>query len=80
MTDLLGDLLRKRPTESDSIDSVIVVDNIPKVGVERLEKLQNVLRKMFSKFGSIQTEHIPMDDGKTKGFVSFFFFKLLTLT
>jgi translation initiation factor 3 subunit B len=41
---------------------VIVVDNVPQVGADRLDKLQNVLRKIFSKFGKIQTEHYPKDD------------------
>ncbi|KAK2161522.1 hypothetical protein LSH36_115g06038 [Paralvinella palmiformis] len=67
--ELLGDLLKKRPKESDGIDSVIVVDNVPQVGPERLEKLQNVLRKIFSKFGKIVTEHYPKEDGKTKGYI-----------
>ena len=66
--ELLGDLLKKKPKETDGIESVIVVDNVPQVGQERVEKLQNVVRKIFSKFGKIQTEHYPMsDDGKTKG-------------
>ena len=66
--ELLGDLLKKKPKETDGIESVIVVDNVPQVGQERVEKLQNVVRKIFSKFGKIQTEHYPMsDEGKTKG-------------
>jgi len=65
---LLPDILNKRPNASDSFEPVIVVDNIPVVGAERVEKLQNVLRKIFSKFGTIVTEHIPRDaDNKTKG-------------
>ena len=69
--ELLDDLLRKKPKETDGIDSVLVIDNVPMVGQERLEKLQNVIRKIFSKFGKIQTEHYPKDeDGKTKGLES----------
>lgn len=68
--ELLGDFLKKRPKETDGIDSVIVVDNVPQVGPERLEKLQNVIRKIFSKCGKIQTEHYPLDESKkTKGYV-----------
>ena len=66
-TELVGDLLRNKPKETDGIDSVIVVDNVPQVGPERLEKLQNVIRKIFSKFGEIKTEFYPEADGKTKG-------------
>ena len=37
--ELLGDLLQKRPKDTDSIDNVIIVDNIPVVGEDRLPKL-----------------------------------------
>jgi hypothetical protein len=46
---LMPDLLRQRPKESDGVDNVIIVDGIPCVGTERLEKLKSVLRKIFSK-------------------------------
>ena len=65
--ELLGDLLKRKPKETDGIESVIVVDNVPQVGPERVEKLQNVIRKIFSKFGKIHNEHYPEEDGKTKG-------------
>lgn len=71
LAELLGDLLKSKPKESDGIDSVIVVDNVPQVGAERLEKLQNVIHKIFIKFGRIVTEHYPKKDGITKGFVDF---------
>ncbi|XP_013408544.1 eukaryotic translation initiation factor 3 subunit B [Lingula anatina] len=68
--ELLGDLLRQKPREADGVESVIVVDNIPQVGQERLEKLQNVIRKIFSKFGNIVNENYPTDEsGKTKGYI-----------
>lgn len=46
---LMPDLLRQRPKESDGVDNVVIVDGIPCVGAERLEKLKSVLRKIFSK-------------------------------
>ena len=46
---LMADLFRQRPKESDGVDNVILVDGIPAVGAERLEKLKSVLRKIFSK-------------------------------
>lgn len=46
---LMPDLLSRRPKESDGVDNVVVVDGIPVVGAERLEKLKGVLRKIFSK-------------------------------
>lgn len=68
--ELLGDILPLRPAEADGVESVIVVDNIPQVGSERIEKLKNVLMKIYSQFGEINTEYIPVDEtGKTKGFM-----------
>ncbi|XP_074058018.1 eukaryotic translation initiation factor 3 subunit B [Macrotis lagotis] len=66
--ELLGDVLKDRPQEADGIDSVIVVDNVPQVGPDRLEKLKNVIHKIFSKFGKITNDYYPEEDGKTKGF------------
>lgn len=65
--ELLGDVLKEKPLEADGIDSVIVVDNVPQVGPDRLEKLKNVIHKIFSKFGRITNEFYPDADGKTKG-------------
>lgn len=67
-SELLGDILREKPQEADGIDSVVVVDNVPQVGPERLEKLKNVIHKIFSKFGKITTEFYPEADGLTKGY------------
>ncbi|XP_028825038.1 eukaryotic translation initiation factor 3, subunit Ba [Denticeps clupeoides] len=67
--ELLEDVLRDRPQEADGIDSVIVVDNVPQVGPERLEKLKNVVQKIFSKFGKITNEFYPEAEGKTKGYI-----------
>ena len=66
-SELLGDVLAKRPVKEDGIDTLIVVDNVPIVGQDRLEKLKNVIRKVFSKFGKIVNEFYPEEDGKTKG-------------
>ena len=46
---LMPDLLRQKPKESDGMDSVIVVDGIPSVSAERLDKLKNVVRKIYGK-------------------------------
>merc|ERR1712117_82921 len=68
--DLMPDLMQQRPKESDGVDSVIVVDGIPVVGSERVEKLKSVIRKVFSKLGNVVNEHYPLDDdNKTKGYV-----------
>jgi len=65
--ELLGDLLRNKPKEADGIESVIVVDNIPQVGPEKQEKLKNMIRKIFAKFGNIQSEYFPLENDFTKG-------------
>lgn len=70
--ELLEDILREKPLEADGIDSVVVVDNVPSVGPERLEKLKNVIHKIFSKFGKITNEFYPEADGLTKGYYSCF--------
>merc|ERR1712168_1621487 len=68
--ELVGDILKKKPRETDGIDSVIVVDNVPQVEQERLPKLQNVIAKIFGKFGKLINEHYPsVDGGKTKGYI-----------
>ena len=55
------------PQESDGVNSVIVVDGIPCVGAERTDKLKNVIRKVYSKFGKLVHEHYPVDEeGNTK--------------
>jgi len=68
-SELLEDILKEKPQEADGIDSVVVVDNVPQVGQERLEKLKNVIHKIFSKFGKITTEFYPETDGLTEGYV-----------
>ncbi|XP_063595506.1 eukaryotic translation initiation factor 3 subunit B-like isoform X1 [Penaeus indicus] len=68
--ELLGDLLRQKPKETDGVESVIIVDGVPCVGAERLEKLKNVVRKIFKEFGTIINEFYPTgEDGKTKGYI-----------
>jgi len=68
--ELLADILKKRPNPSDSVDSVIIVDNIPKVGKDRVDKLKNVIKKIFMKFGNIVETYYPVDEeGATKGYM-----------
>ena len=65
----MPEIMRQKPRESDGVDSVIVVDGVPVVGTDRLDKLKNVIRKTFGKFGNLVNEHYPLDDeGKTKGY------------
>lgn len=62
-------MLAQRPLETDGVESVVVVDNIPKVEPSRLEKLKSVIQKLFSHCGEIVNVVFPVDDeGKTKGY------------
>lgn len=69
--ELIGDVLREAPKESELVEeAVMLVDGIP-TGVEpsRLPKLKTVLAKIFAKFGEIRLEHYPLDeDSKTLGY------------
>ena len=68
LADLLGDLLKQKPRETDGVESVIVVDGVPQVGPERIEKLTTVINKIFSKFGTIVNDYYPTNEnGQTKG-------------
>ena len=60
--ELLGDLLKEKPIEETGVDNIIVVDNAPKVGQDRMGKLENVLTKVFSRFGEIVTQYYPADE------------------
>ena len=46
---LMADLIRQKPKESDGMDSVIVVDGIPSIPSERVDKLKGVIRKIYGK-------------------------------
>jgi len=68
--ELMPDIMRQRPKESDGVDSVIIVDGVPKVGSDRVDKLKNVIRKIYGKFGKLINEHYPVDEnGATKGYI-----------
>lgn len=60
--ELLKDLLQERPVEETDLDTIIVVDNAPKVGPDRMPKLKIVLNKVFARFGEIVTQDYPADD------------------
>jgi len=61
--------LEQQPNESDSLDTVIIVDNVPVVGPDRLEKLKTIIKKVFTKFGNVVNEFYPEENGKTKGYI-----------
>lgn len=62
-------MLAQRPSEADGVESVVVVDNIPKVEPVRLDKLKSVINKLFSHCGTVVNVVYPVDEeGKTKGY------------
>jgi len=70
--ELMPDLLRQRPKESDGMDSVVIVDGIPTATKDKLDKLKTVVRRLFKKYVGdkiVQNEHYPLTDaGETKGY------------
>lgn len=47
-----------------------MVDGVPQVGPDRLEKLKSVISKIFGKFGNIVNEYYPTNEkGETKGYI-----------
>ncbi|XP_023247226.1 eukaryotic translation initiation factor 3 subunit B isoform X2 [Copidosoma floridanum] len=70
--ELLADIIGQKPSETDGVESVIVIDGVPKVEPKRLEKLQTVIEKIYGKFGTIVNKYYPQDEnGMTKGYVFF---------
>ena len=70
MTELMADLLEQKPEEETSLDNIIVVDNAPIVGPDRMGKLKNVLKKIFQRFGEIVTEYYPTNENdESKGYI-----------
>ena len=64
----MADLLKDKPVEETGYDCIIVVDNAPKVGADRMGKLKTVLKKVFGRFGEIVSQEYPVDeDGVFKG-------------
>lgn len=64
----MADILPDKPSETDGVESVIVIDGAPVVEPERLERLHTVINKVFGKFGTIVNEHYPkQENGMTKG-------------
>lgn len=62
ISELLGDLLAEKPKESDGVESVIIVDQLPVVEEARLTKLKQVINKLFSGFGNIVSTYYPQVD------------------
>jgi hypothetical protein len=66
--------VRHKPAMAEGIDNIIVVDNVPLVGEDRLPKLKDVIRRaLLQKFGKVVSEHYALhgEGGQTmtKGLV-----------
>lgn len=67
--ELLGDLKYQEPNESQFEERCVMVFGIPIVGEDRLEKLKNVLKKLFSVTHPDYKDKYPLDsDRNTKVF------------
>ncbi|KAK6102920.1 Eukaryotic translation initiation factor eIF2A family protein [Brugia pahangi] len=67
--ELVGDILRKRPSLSEYDHCCIIVSGIPIVGENRLSKLKSVLGKIFGRIHPEFNDFYPVDDnGFTKGY------------
>jgi hypothetical protein len=67
-TDLLPELMALEPRLDKSIDRIIVIDNIPKVGQEKRDKLRQILAKLLQNYGTILNEYYPEENGVLKGY------------
>jgi len=68
-TELLGDILKQRPLETDGLGSSIIVDNLPVVQIDKFDKLKSVINRLLKKCGTIINQDYPIDEknGKTQG-------------
>ncbi len=68
--ELLPELMAKEPRLEISTGKVIVVDNIPKVGIDKKEKLKTILNKLLVNYGKITHESYPeTESGVLKGYL-----------
>ncbi|CAF1610975.1 unnamed protein product, partial [Didymodactylos carnosus] len=71
---LCPDLFLEKPQKHESLNNIIIIDNLPRVDTAKLEKLKVVVAKVYNKFGPIKNEYYPIDEeGKTKGYGFFEF-------
>lgn len=54
--------MQEKPVEETGYQNIIIVDNAPKVGPDRMVKLQGILNKVFGRFGNIVSQDYPVDE------------------
>ncbi|KAI0981772.1 hypothetical protein GJ496_003963 [Pomphorhynchus laevis] len=67
----LVELKKTCPALHTDFDDVIIIDNVPSVGEDRLDKLKTAMSKILSKFGTVVEDFYPIDPelGMTAGYV-----------
>lgn len=62
--------MAQEPRLERSLQKLIVIDNIPKVGTEKKDKLKKILSNLVTGYGKIVSEYYPEDETQTlKGLV-----------
>lgn len=68
--ELLPQLMASEPRLDKSAEKMIVIDNIPKVGQDKMGKLKTILANTLAKFGKVTSEHYPEDENHVlKGYM-----------
>lgn len=62
--------MAQEPRLDEAHDRIICIDQIPKVGTDKKDKLKSILQKLLTSYGRIVNEHYPEgDDGVLKGYM-----------
>jgi hypothetical protein len=56
--------MAQEPRLELSLQRIIVIDNIPKVGTEKKDKLKKILGNLINTYGKIISEHYPEDENQ----------------
>lgn len=60
--EMLPELYNKEPRLEISTEKIIIIDNIPTVGVDKKDKLKKIMQNMVSNYGKVVHEFYPEDD------------------
>ena len=62
--------MAQEPRLELSLQKLLVIDNIPKVGTDKKDKLKKILSGLISTYGKIVSEHYPEDESQVlKGYI-----------
>lgn len=68
--DLLPELMAQEPRLDEAHDRIICIDNIPKVGTDKKDKLKKLMGNLLTQYGKIVNEFYPEgDDAVLKGYM-----------